>query len=119
MEIGVTTPGSEYVEKEAGTGPGCRKKLIEGNIDGWKLMKRMEMNERENDEAVTSRAKEETKRVTGTRTGAGSAVSALGAAQEMRVCFCSVPDADPWMAWLRSVPDVDPGHPRMARARCG
>ena len=32
---------------------------------------------------------------------------------------CSVPDVDPWMAWLRSVPDADPCHPRMVRTRCG
>ena len=86
-EIGATTPGSEYVGKEAGTGPGYRKKLIEGNIDDWKFMKRMEINKRENDEAVSSRAKEKSKRVTGIRTGAGGAVSTLGAAQEMRVYF--------------------------------
>ena len=86
-EIGATTPGSEYVGKEAGTGPGYRKKLIEGNIDDWKFMKRMEINGRENDEAVSSRAKEKSKRVTGIRTSAGGAVSTLGAAQEMRICF--------------------------------
>ena len=51
-EIGATTRGSEYVGN--GTGLGCRKKLIEGNIDDWKLMKRMEINEREKDEAVAS-----------------------------------------------------------------
>ena len=87
VEIGATTPGSEYVGKEAGTGPGCRKKLIEGNIDAWKLMKRIEINKRENNKAVASQAKGKAKRVTGTRIGAGSAVSALEAAQEMRVCF--------------------------------
>ena len=54
VEIGATTPGSEYVGKEAETGSGCRKKLIEGNIGDWKLMKRMEINERENDKAVAS-----------------------------------------------------------------
>ena len=46
----------------------------------------MEVKEREKDEAVASRARAETERVTGTRTGAGGTVSALGVAQEMRVC---------------------------------
>ena len=55
-----------------------------------KLLKEMEINEREKDEAVAPRAKAKTKRATGTRTSAGSAVSASGAAQEMRVCSTSL-----------------------------
>ena len=54
-----------------------------------KLLKEMEISEREKDEAVASRAKAKTKRVTGTRTSAGSAVSASGAAQETKVCSTS------------------------------
>ena len=46
----------------------------------------MEIKEREKSEAVTSRAKEKAKRVTSTKTGAGGAVSASGAAQGARVC---------------------------------
>ena len=57
---GTTTPHSKHAGKEAGVGLGDWKKLIEGNIGDWKLMKRMEINERENDEAVASRAKEKT-----------------------------------------------------------
>ena len=45
----------------------------------------MEIKEREKNEAVTSRAKAKTKRVASTRTGAGGAVSALGAVQGARV----------------------------------
>ena len=46
----------------------------------------MEINEREKDESVASRAQTKTKRATGTRTSAGGAVSASGAAQETKVC---------------------------------
>ena len=53
------------------------------------MLKEMEISEREKDEAVASRAKAKTKRVTGTRTSAGSAVSASGAAQETKVCSTS------------------------------
>ena len=49
------------------------------------LLKKMEIKERKN-EAVTSRAKAKTKRVTSTRIGAGDAVSASGVAQGARVC---------------------------------
>ena len=49
-------------------------------MGGWRLLEGMEM-ERKDDEAVASRAKIKTKRVTGAKTGAGGAVSASGAAQ--------------------------------------
>ena len=45
----------------------------------------MEIKEREKNEVVTSQAKSKTKRVTSTRTGAGSAVSASEIAQVIRV----------------------------------
>ena len=51
-----------------------------------KLLKKMEIKEREKNEAVTSRAKAKTKRVTSTRSGAGGAVSASGVAQRAGVC---------------------------------
>ena len=50
---------------------------IEGNIDNWKLLKRMEIKDREKGEPVGSRTKAKTKRVTGTSAGTGSAGSAL------------------------------------------
>ena len=50
------------------------------------LLKQMEIKEREKTEAVTSRAKAKTKRVTSTRIGAGDTVSASGEAQRARVC---------------------------------
>ena len=50
-----------------------------------KLLKKMEIKEREKNEAVTSRAKEKTKRVNSTRSGAGGAVSASGVAQRAGV----------------------------------
>ena len=60
-EIGTATPRSRYVGKKAGAGLGGRKKLIERNIGDWKLLKKMEIKEREKDEAVTFRAKSKTK----------------------------------------------------------
>ena len=51
---GTVTPRSKYAGKEAGAGPGGRKELIEGNICDWKLLKRMEIKEREKDESVAS-----------------------------------------------------------------
>ena len=77
----LTTPRSRYARKKARAGPGGQKGLTEGNIGDWKLLKKMEIKEREKSEAVTSRAKAKTKRVTSTKTGAGGAVSASGAAQ--------------------------------------
>ena len=59
---------------------------IEGIIGDWMLLKKMEIKEREKTEAVTPRANAKTKRVTGTRTGISSAVSASEAAQGARVC---------------------------------
>ena len=49
----------------------------------------MEINEREKDEAAASRVRAKTKRVTGTSTSAGGAVSVSGAVQEMKVCSTS------------------------------
>ena len=80
---GASTPSSEYAGK-AEVGPGGRKELIEGNIGDWKSLKKMEIKEREKDEAVASRAKAKTRRVTGTRKSVDSAVSASGVAQETR-----------------------------------
>ena len=85
-KIETATLGPKYVGKEAGAGPGGRKKFIEGNIGDWVLLKKMEIKDREKNEAVTSRAKAKTKRVTSTRTGAGGTVSGSGAAQGARVC---------------------------------
>ena len=50
------------------------------------MLKKMEIKEREKDEAVAFRAKTEAKRVTGIVTGAGGAISASGAVQGARVC---------------------------------
>ena len=50
------------------------------------LLNKMEIKEREKTEAVTSRAKAKTKRVTSTRIGAGDTVSASGVSQRARVC---------------------------------
>ena len=50
------------------------------------LLKEIEIKEREKNEAVTSRAKAKTKRVTSTRTGAEGTVSGSGVAQGARVC---------------------------------
>ena len=85
-QIETATLGSKYVGKKAEAGPGGRKKFIEGNIGDWKLLKKMEIKEREKNEAVTSRAKAKTKRVTNTISGAGGAVSASGVAQRAGVC---------------------------------
>ena len=83
---GAATPRSKYAGKEAGAGPGGHEELIEGNIGDWKLLKKMEIKEREKNEVVSSRAKAKTRKVTSTRAGAGGAVSALGAVQGARVC---------------------------------
>ena len=36
-QIETATLGSKYIGKEAGAGPGGRKKFIEGNIGDWKV----------------------------------------------------------------------------------
>ena len=79
-------PALKYAGKEAEAGPGGQKKLTQGNIGDWKLLKKMEIKERETGEAMTSRAKAKTRRVTGTGAGAGGVVSVSGAAQKTRVC---------------------------------
>ena len=56
-QIETAALGSKYVGKKAEAGPGGRKKSIEGNIGDWMLLKKMEIKEREKNEAVTSRAK--------------------------------------------------------------
>ena len=84
-QIETTTLSSKYVGKKAEAEPGGRKESIEGNIGDWMLLKKMEIKERKN-EAVTSRAKAKTERVTSTRTGVGGTVSASVAAQGARVC---------------------------------
>ena len=85
-QIETTTLSSKYVGKKAEAGPGGRKKSIEGNIGDWMLLKKMKIKEREKTEAVTPRANAKTRRVTSTRTGVGSAVSASEAVQGARVC---------------------------------
>ena len=42
---GIATPCSKHAGKEAEAGLGNWKKLIEGNIGDWKLLKKMEINE--------------------------------------------------------------------------
>ena len=64
---GTAAPRSKYAGKKAGAGQGGRKGLIEGKIGDWKLLKKMEIKEREKNEAVTSQAKAKPKRVTSTR----------------------------------------------------
>ena len=83
---GTATPRSKYAGKGARSGLGGQKGLLKGIIGDRMLLKKMEIKEREKTEAVTSRAKAKTKRVTSTRIGAGDAVSASGAAQGARVC---------------------------------
>ena len=51
-QIETATLDSEYVGKKAGARPGGRKKFIEGNIGDWVLLKKMEIKEREKNEAV-------------------------------------------------------------------
>ena len=85
-QIEAATLSLKYVGKKAEAGPGGRKKSIEGNIGDWMLLKKMEIKKREKTEAVTPRANAKTKRVTSTRTGISSAVSASEAAQGARVC---------------------------------
>ena len=43
---GTATPYSKYAGKEAGSGLGGRKELIEGNIGDWKLLKKMGIKEK-------------------------------------------------------------------------
>ena len=57
--------------------------LIKGKIGHRKFLQEMEMEEREKDEAVAARAKENSKRVTGTR-GTGRTASASETAQKTR-----------------------------------
>ena len=59
----------------------------EGRIGDWELLKQMEMEEREKDEAAAELAKAKAKRVTGTRISTGSTARASGIAQKARVCF--------------------------------
>ena len=88
-QIETATLGSNILERrleqdrEAGAGPGGRRKFTERNIGDWGKIK---IKEREKNEAATSRAKANTKRVTSTRSGVGGAVSASGAAQRAGVC---------------------------------
>ena len=56
-EIETTSVRSKYAGKNAGVGPGGRKKLIKGMIGDWELPKQMEMEVREKGEAVALRAK--------------------------------------------------------------
>ena len=70
-------------DREARAGPGGRRKFIERNKGDWG---KIEIKEREKNEAATSRAKAKTKRVTSTRSDAGGAVSASGVARSAGVC---------------------------------
>ena len=59
-------------------------------IDGWELLKQIEMEEREKDEAVAERAKAKAERATGTRRGTGSTARASGTAQKAKVCLTQI-----------------------------
>ena len=48
---------SKYAGKKAGAGPGGQKKLIKRKIGDWELLKQMELEEREKDEAAAERAR--------------------------------------------------------------
>ena len=89
-EIETTSLRSKYARKMAGAGAGGQKKLTKGKIDGWELLKQMEMEEREKDEAVAERAKAKAERATGTRRGTGSTASASGTAQKAKVCLTQI-----------------------------
>jgi hypothetical protein len=89
-EIETASLRSKYAGKKAGAGPGGRKKLIKGKIGDWELLKQMEMEEREKDEAVAERAKAKAKRATGTRRGTGSTARASGTAQKAKVCLTQI-----------------------------
>ena len=85
--IETTSLRSKYAGKKAGAGPGGRKKLIKGKIGDWELLKQMEMEEREKDEAAAERAKAKAKRAGGTRKGTDSTARASGTAQKAKLCF--------------------------------
>ena len=89
-EIETASLRSKYAGKKTGAGPGGREKLIQGKIGGWELLKQMEMEVREKDEAAAERAKAKAKRVTGTRIGTGSTARASGTAQKATVCFTQI-----------------------------
>ena len=89
-EIETISLRSKYARKKAGARPGVRKKLIEGKIGDWELLKQMEMEEREKDESVAERAEAKAKRVTGTRRGTGSTARASGTAQKAKVCLTQI-----------------------------
>ena len=89
-EIETTSLLSKYAGKNAGAGPGGRKRLIKGKIGDWELLKQMEMEEREKDEAVAERAKANAERATGTRRGTGSTARASGTAQKAKVCLTQI-----------------------------
>ena len=85
-EIEAASIRSKYAGKRAGAGPGGRKKLIKGKIADLELLKQMEMEEREKDEAAAERTKA---KATGTRRGprsTGSTARASGTAQKVKVC---------------------------------
>ena len=84
-EIEAASIRSKYAGKKAVAGPGGRRKLIKGKIGYWELLKQMEMEEREKDEAAAERTKAKT---TGTRRGpksTGSTARASGTAQKAKV----------------------------------
>ena len=88
-EIETTSIRSKYAGKNAGAGPGGRKR-IKGKLGDWELLKQMEMEEREKDEAVAERAKANAERATGTRRGTGSTARASGTAQKAKVCLTQI-----------------------------
>ena len=85
VEIEAASIRSKYARKKAGAGPGGCKKLMGGKIGDWELLKQMEMEEREKDEAAAERTKT---KAAGTRRGprsTGSTAGASGTAQKAKV----------------------------------
>ena len=61
-EIETANLRTKYAGKQARAGPGGRNKLTKGTIADWKFLEKMEMEEREMEEAVAARAKEKAER---------------------------------------------------------
>ena len=61
-EIETANLRTKYAGKQARAGPGGRNKLTNGTIADWKFLEKMEMEEREMEEAVAARAKERSER---------------------------------------------------------
>ena len=89
-EIETVSAHLKYTGKNARAGPGGWKKLIKGRVGDWELLKQIEMEEREKDEAAAERAKAKAKRAAGTRISTGSTARASGTAQKAKVCFTQI-----------------------------